>query len=103
MFGQGNYSAGPLSAYGMFGYSTIKYTHQNHFLEGDPLFTADPISAIQFKAGALYDLGSAMSFLSMIPLIGKVGEQSKVFAPLMAILPRWPSCFALLGGETEPP
>ena len=79
-FGQGNYAKDALSAYGMFGYSSIEYTHQNHFLEGDPLFEADPITAIQFKAGVLYDLGSAMSFLSMIPLIGKVGEQSKVFA-----------------------
>ena len=79
-FGQGNYAKDALSAYGMFGYSSIEYTHQNHFLAGNPLFEADPISAVQFKAGVLYDLGSAMSFLSMIPLIGKVGEQSKVFA-----------------------
>ena len=80
LFGQGNYTKDALSAYGMCGFSNITYTHQNHFLAGDPLFEADPISAIQFKAGVLYDLGSAMSFLSMIPLVGKVGEQSKVFA-----------------------
>ena len=78
-FGQGNYTKDAISAYGMFGFSTITYTHNNHFLVGDPLFEADPISATQLKAGVMYDLGSAMSFLGAIPVLGKVGEQAKVF------------------------
>ena len=79
VFGQGNYTKDAISSYGMFGLSSITYTHQNHFLVGDPLFEADPISATQFKAGVMYDLGSAMSFLGAIPVLGKVGEQAKVF------------------------
>jgi len=79
-FGQGNFTTDALSAYGMFGLSSITYTHQNFFLVGSPLFEADPISSTQFKVGVLYDLGGALSFLGMIPIIGEVGEQTKVFA-----------------------
>jgi len=78
-FAQGNYTKDALSAYGMAGFSSITYTHQNHFLAGDPKFEADPISAMQFKAGVMYDLGDAMSMLSAIPVVGKVGDQAKVF------------------------
>ena len=34
---------------------------------------------MQFKAGVMYDLGDAMSMLSAVPVIGKVGDQAKVF------------------------
>ena len=78
-FAQGNYTKDAISAYGMAGFSSITYTHQNFFLSGKPKFEADPISAMQFKAGVMYDMGSAMSMLSAIPVVGKVGEQAKVF------------------------
>ena len=79
LFAQGNYTKDALSAYGTFGWSSVTYTHTNYFLVGKPKFEADPITATQFKAGVMYDLGGAMSMLSAVPVIGKVGDQAKVF------------------------
>ena len=60
-FGQANYASGPISAYGMFGMSTITYTYQDHFTVADELIEADPISATQFKGGAMYDVSDDIS------------------------------------------
>ena len=56
VFAQGNYTAGPISAYGMAGFSSIAYSYQDHFTVADEKIVADPISAMQFKGGAMYDL-----------------------------------------------
>lgn len=40
---------------------------------------ADPISTMQIKGGVLYELGSALSFLNVIPIIGKVADESDVW------------------------
>ncbi|NQU67719.1 MAG: TonB-dependent receptor, partial [Candidatus Marinimicrobia bacterium] len=61
LFGQGNYTSGPLSAYGMLGWSSIKYSYQDHFTVEDAVIKADAISAIQFKGGAMYDLNDNLS------------------------------------------
>ena len=60
-FGQANYASGPISAYGMFGMSSITYTYQDHFTVADELIEADPISATQFKGGAMYDVSDDIS------------------------------------------
>jgi len=60
-FGQANYASGPISAYGMFGMSSITYTYQDHFTVADELIAADPISATQFKGGAMYDVSDDIS------------------------------------------
>jgi outer membrane cobalamin receptor len=63
-FGQGAYSTGPLSAYAMAGYSTIGYTYQDHFTVLDEVITADAISTIQYKGGAMYDLSDELSIFA---------------------------------------
>jgi len=55
-FGQANYTSGPISAYGMVGMSSIAYTYQDHFTVADVVIEADPISAMQFKGGAMFDV-----------------------------------------------
>ncbi len=40
---------------------------------------SDPISTMQIKGGLLYELEDALSFFSMIPVVGKVSEESDVW------------------------
>tara|TARA_B100001971_G_scaffold112304_1_gene103345 strand:- start:1185 stop:3368 length:2184 start_codon:yes stop_codon:yes gene_type:complete len=70
-FGKGTYTAGPLSAFGMAGYSTIKYSYQDHFTVADKVVTADPIAATQFKGGAMYDLNESMSVFANFGVVEK--------------------------------
>ena len=60
-FVQGNYTADKLSAYGMVGLSQIAYTYQDHFSVADEKITADPISTLQWKGGAMYDVTDDIS------------------------------------------
>ncbi|MCH8011254.1 MAG: TonB-dependent receptor [Candidatus Marinimicrobia bacterium] len=79
-FGQGEYSGGPITAYGMFGYSTIKYSFVDHFADaggGKELKTDtdkldDPISATQLKGGVTYRMSDALSFYGNFGLVEKV-------------------------------
>ena len=45
----------------------------------DLYIEADPISTFQFKGGVLYELGSAMSFLNAIPVVGKVYDSADLW------------------------
>lgn len=63
-FAQGNYTAGALSAYGMFGWSSIKYSYQDHFTVEDKKIESDAISATQFKGGVLYNLSENLSLFA---------------------------------------
>ena len=47
--------------------------------EGDLWIEADPISTMQFKGGVLYELGDALSFLNVIPVLGKASDNSDVW------------------------
>jgi hypothetical protein len=109
-FGQAEYSTGDITAYGMGGMTSVKYSHWNHFkkfsnysfsnssakdgsdadwVEGlddsrggndDELFIeADAITTGQVKGGLMYDLGDKLSFLSSIPVFGKVYDNSNVW------------------------
>ena len=60
-FVQGNYTADKLSAYGMVGLSQIAYSYQDHFTVADEKITADPISTLQWKGGAMYDVTDNVS------------------------------------------
>jgi outer membrane receptor for ferrienterochelin and colicin len=74
-FGQAEYSANKLSAYATAGYSTIKYTLTDHFLNdgGDPLFIeADAIGGYQLKGGGLYNLMDGIGVFANFGLISKV-------------------------------
>jgi len=45
----------------------------------DLYIEADPISTFQVKGGVLYNLGSALSFMNMIPILGKVYDESDIW------------------------
>ncbi len=70
-FAQGNYSAGPLNLYGMAGWSSISYSYQDHFTVADEKIVADPIGAIQFKTGAMYDLNENLSLFGNFGIVEK--------------------------------
>mgnify|MGYP003960056899 FL=1 len=70
-FGQGAYSSGALSAYGMAGYSTIAYSYQDHFTIANEVITADPISTIQYKGGAMFDVMDGLSVFFNYGLVEK--------------------------------
>ena len=70
-FGQGSYSSGPISAYGMAGFSTIKYSYQDHFTVADSVIRSTDISTIQFKGGAMYDIDDNLSAFANFGIIEK--------------------------------
>jgi hypothetical protein len=70
-FAQGSYTAGPLSAYGMAGTSSIKYSYQDHFSVADEKITADAISAIQVKGGLMYDVSDNISVFGNFGIVEK--------------------------------
>ena len=71
-FGQGSYNSGPISAYGMAGFSQISYTYQDHFTVADAVVDhGDPITAMQFKGGAMYDLNNNISLFANYGLVEK--------------------------------
>ena len=70
-FGQGNYTSGAISAYGMVGMSSIAYTYQDHFTVADEVIYADAISATQFKGGAMFDINDDMSVFANFGIVEK--------------------------------
>ncbi len=84
LFAQGEYSGGPLTAYGMFGWSRIAYTYANHFRTLDTLATGEPdpngaeiysappaISTIQIKGGASFKLAEGLGLFGNLGLVKK--------------------------------
>jgi len=73
---QGEYKSGNFSAYGMAGYSMIKYTYTDHFTEiedGGELFIAsDWIGGMQIKGGAAYNLNESFSIFANAGYVTKV-------------------------------
>jgi len=105
MFAQGKYTMDKLNAYGMVGFTTVKYKHQNHFRKaadysdqsyvesadgsgmdwvtgggnsGEALINSPSITTTQFKGGALYSLGDALS-AQAIPVVGKVTDNADLW------------------------
>ncbi len=71
-FGQGNYTSGPINAYGMVGFSSIAYTYQDHFTVEDAVIDhGDPITTMQFKGGAMYDINDELSAFANFGLVEK--------------------------------
>ena len=70
-FGQGAYSSGPISAYGMFGFSQIAYSYQDHFTVANAIIESESITATQFKGGAMYDLSDNLSLFANYGLVEK--------------------------------
>lgn len=81
-YGQSEYKKGPLSAYGMAGYSMIKYTYTNHFkmdADGNELYAETKwIGGGQVKGGAGYYLNENLQifgnagFVSRVPIFDDV-------------------------------
>jgi hypothetical protein len=70
-FGQANFSSGPISAYGMFGTSTIEYSYQDHFTVAKAVIESEPISATQFKGGAMFDVSDEISVFANFGVVEK--------------------------------
>jgi hypothetical protein len=70
-FVQGAYSSGPLSAYGMGGLTSIKYSYQDHFTVADEVIKADAIITTQFKGGAMYDIDDNVSLFGNFGIVEK--------------------------------
>jgi outer membrane cobalamin receptor len=68
---QGAYNSGPLNAYGMLGLTQIAYSYQDHFTVADEKITADPISTIQWKGGAMYDVTDDISVFGNFGIVEK--------------------------------
>ena len=74
-FGQAEYSFDKISAYGMAGWSTIKYKFTDHFTNvggNELVLESDNISAYQFKGGISYRLSN------VVQIYGNLGHVEKV-------------------------
>ncbi len=105
LLGQVEYQSGDLSAYGMAGLTTVQYTMWDHFKRasnydysyvqekdgssadwitgggnaGELYIEADPISTMQVKGGLMYGFGDALSFFNVIPVFGKLYDNTDVW------------------------
>jgi iron complex outermembrane receptor protein len=71
VFGQASYISGPISAYGMYGMSGIKYSYQDHFSVADEVIKAPPIVTKQYKGGAMYDVSDGISVFANYGMVEK--------------------------------
>jgi len=55
-FAQASFEAGALNAYGMAGFSSIKYSYQDLFTIAQEVIKSESIGAMQFKGGGMYHL-----------------------------------------------
>ena len=60
-FVQANYTTDKMNIYGMGGLSSIEYSYQDHFTVEDEIITADPITTMQVKGGAMFNVNDDMS------------------------------------------
>lgn len=73
-FAQGEYSKDKLTAYGMFGYSMVKYQYIDHFKNdgGSPFTTeSDNIGGYQVKGGVSYETNDNVSVYANAGLVSK--------------------------------
>jgi|APSaa5957512493_1039668.scaffolds.fasta_scaffold01761_5 outer membrane cobalamin receptor len=70
-FVQGNYSAGALSGYGMGGFSSIKYSYQDHFTVADEVIESEAIGAMQVKGGGMFHLSDNLNIFGNFGFVEK--------------------------------
>jgi len=70
-FVQANYTTDKMNLYGMGGVSQIEYSYQDHFTVEDEVITADPISAMQVKGGAMFNINDDMKVFFNTGLVEK--------------------------------
>ena len=89
----------------MAGFTSIKYSHWNHFKrasdynfssssakdgsgsdwingggnDGELFIEADAVTSTQLKGGVMYELGSALSFFNAIPVVGKTADNTDLW------------------------
>ncbi len=75
-YGQGEYTQGQLSAYAMYGWSTIKYSFTNHFkmdANGNEfVLKSNNIPGFQLKGGASYRLTYDLDVFANVGVVSKV-------------------------------
>ena len=71
VFGQGSYTSGPISAYGMYGLSRIKYSYQDHFTVEDEVIKSKPIVTNQLKGGVLYNVSDGINVFANYGVVEK--------------------------------
>jgi len=75
-FAQGEYTKDDLTAYGMFGYSTVKYTYEDLFKDDGTGSTfkseSDNIGGYQVKGGASYTVSDNVSVYGNAGIVSKV-------------------------------
>ncbi|MCF7841399.1 MAG: TonB-dependent receptor [Lentisphaeria bacterium] len=85
VFAQGEYKTGPLTAFGMYGWSQIQYKYTNHFWDasndgisgnenddGELYMESPKISAGQIKGGASFEVMSGLRLFANLGFVNKV-------------------------------
>lgn len=89
-FAQTNYQSGPITAYGMAGYSMIKYTHTNHFKKDDSgnevHLESDFISGMQIKGGVSFKIQKNLDVYGNVGYVEKVPIFDNVISDYTATL-----------------
>ena len=77
-YGQGEYTAGPLSAFGMLGFTTIGYTFADHFHSTTGDATGDEVTAeatglkgMQLKGGGTYSISEDLGIFANFGIVNK--------------------------------
>jgi len=84
-YAQGEYTAGKLTAFGMVGYSTIKYNYTNHFRAADTLANGGPdlssgelSTETEWFNGCRLKGGASYRFTDNVNMYGNLGYISRV-------------------------
>ncbi len=82
LYGQGEYTKGKVTAFGMYGWSTVKYSYTNHFKKDASgnqfVLKSDQIPGFQVKGGASYrvsynvDVYGNIGYVSKVPIFDNV-------------------------------
>ena len=70
-FVQANYTTDKMNVYGMGGVSQIEYSYQDHFTVENEVIKADPISTMQVKGGAMFNINDDMKVFFNTGLVEK--------------------------------
>ncbi len=102
-FGQTEYSKDKITAYGMAGYSMVKYNHTNHFKKGDDgnelTLESDWIGGVQVKGGASYRATDNMNVYANVGHVSKVPILDNVISDVTSSLAKNPKNETFLSFE----
>lgn len=93
LFLQAQYEQGPITAFGIYGYSVVDYSHVDHFRRaavggGEHTLNSDSIDGHQIKGGVQYAVNDQLrvfanaGWVSKVPIFdGVINDQIGVFVP----------------------